>query len=415
MDSRIAPTNRSPAVAEPVLLDVTRLVGRIWAGRQATGIDRVCAAYLHHFRNRARAVVQHRGLVRVLAEQQTEELFALLDNPARGVRHRIVRLLSAAVVGGSSQGIFDGVAYLNVGHTDFDLSAHHDWIRRRRIRPFYFLHDLIPILYPEFSRPHAVRRHLGRVRCALGTGAGIILGAEAVKRDLEGFAAAQALPLPPLAVAHIAGEDFRIATPPAPVIPAPYFLCIGTIEPRKNHRLLFQVWQRLAARLGDRTPRLVIVGQTGPMTGDLMAPLIETPELQAHVEHRPSCPDGELAGLLHHAQALLVPSLAEGFGLPFVEALQASTPVIASNLPVFREIGQGSALLLDPDDCHAWEQAIWEAGKGDHRPDGDVLDSDAGPAGFVPPCWQAHFDVVERFIATPVPRTQPVSERGLAA
>jgi glycosyltransferase involved in cell wall biosynthesis len=393
-----------------VLLDVTRLIARSWTGRQPTGIDRVCLAYLRHFRGRALAVVQHRGLIRVLAEADSAALFDLLEGPDVAVRRRLVRKLAAALVPRTGRERLAGRAYLNIGHTDFDLAVHRAWIRHSGVRPFYFLHDLIPVLHPEFSRPHAVRRHLGRVESALESAAGIILGSEAVRRDLAGFAAARGLSLPPLAVAPLAGEEFVRPAPAAPADPTPYFLCIGTIEPRKNHRLLLAVWQRLCARLGAETPRLVIAGQTGPMTGDLLAPLAADTALGAHVEHRRACCDAELAGLLHHARAVLVPSLAEGFGLPFVEALQAGTPVIASDLPVFREIGQGAATLLDPADPGAWEAAVLAA----------LAPSGGRANGFVPPRWPAHFDAVERFIATSadsIRRTgvHPSNERVLAA
>ena len=111
------------------------------------------------------------------------------------------------------------------------------------------------------------------------------------------------------------------------------------------------------------------------------------------------------ASLMHHARALLKPSLAEGFGLPFVEALQAGTPVIASDLPVFREIGQGAARLIDPADCDGWEQAVLAA----------LADQPRRASGFAAPRWPDHFDVVERFIATPAERIRPSSERVLAA
>jgi glycosyltransferase involved in cell wall biosynthesis len=379
-------------MAEAVLLlDVTRLIARSWSGRQPTGIDRVCLAYLRHFRGRAQAVVQHRGLIRVLDERDSAALFDLLEGPDIAVRRRLARLLAAALVARSPREGLAGRAYLNIGHTDFDLTVHRDWVRRSGVWPFYFLHDLIPVLHPEFSRPHAVRRHIGRVECALQSATGIILGTEAVRRDLAGYAAARGLPLPPLAVAPLAGEEFVRPAPAAPADSVPFFLCIGTIEPRKNHRLLLAVWQRLAARLGAATPRLVIVGQTGPMTGDILAPLAADAALRAHVEHRRVCCDAELAGLIHHARAVLVPSLAEGFGLPFVEALQAGTPVIASDLPVFREIGQGAATLIDPFDRDVWEHAVRAA----------LAQPGLGASDFVPPRWPGHFEVVERFIAAP--------------
>lgn len=401
------------AASEPVLLDVTRLVARSWTGRQATGIDRVCLAYLRHFGARAQAVVQHRGLIRVLGPSESAELFALLEGDAPATRRRLARQLSAALLPRPLRGELAGRAYLNAGHTDFDLAAHHAWIAQSRVRPFYFLHDLIPVLHPEFSRPHAVRRHLGRVESALAHASGIILGSHAVERDLTGFAAARALPLPPVAVALLAGEDFVPPVSPAPQAPEkaqPFFLSIGTIEPRKNHRLLLELWQRLAARLGDQTPRLVIVGQTGPMTGDILAPLAADPALAAHVEHRRTCSDADLARLMHRARAMLLPTLAEGFGLPFVEALHAGTPVVASDLPVLREIGHGAACLIDPADADGWEQAVIAA----------LAQPSRQASGFAAPRWSDHFLVVERFIAAPAQATRPSSahlssERVLAA
>lgn len=415
MVSTSVPTGLPSLTKDPVLLDVTRIIAHCWAGRQATGIDRVCFAYMRQFRNQSCAVVQHRGLIRILGAPESAEMFDLLEGPSRRFRVRITRLLAAALVGRAACAPHEEKAYLNIGHTDFDLAAHRDWIGQMRLRPFYFLHDLIPILYPEFSRPHAVRRHLGRVQYALEAGAGIILGTDAVRRDLEAFAAAQTLRFPPVVVAAIAGEDFRKATTPVPSVPAPYFLCIGTIEPRKNHRMLFDVWKRLAIRLREKTPRLVIAGQTGPMTGDIIASLSFEPDLQAHVDHRPACSDSELAGLLHHANALLVPSLAEGFGLPFVEALQVGTPVIASDLPVFREIGQGAARLLDPNDRVGWQQAILAAMSHRKRDGVGVSEQGMRREEFVPPLWSSHFDAVERFIATIMQPIPSSSERVLTA
>jgi glycosyltransferase involved in cell wall biosynthesis len=397
------------SAAEGVLLDVTRLVARSWTGRQSTGIDRVCTAYLRHFRSRARAVVQHRGLVRVFSERDSAVLFDLLDTPGRGARGRIARMLSAALVTRPRRQAFVGWAYLNIGHTDFDLAVHREWARQAGVRPFYFVHDLIPVRHPEFTRPHAVRRHRGRVLRALECGAGIILGSQAVRTDLEAYAAETGRRLPPLAVAPLAGEELPADTGAHPVPPAPFFLCVATIEPRKNHRLLLDLWAELAARLGPATPKLVLVGQTGPLTGDLLAPLAGDPGLAAHVEHRPACTDNDLAALIRHARALLMPSLAEGFGLPVVEALQVGTPVIASDLPVFREIGQGAARLVDPADRPGWSDAILAA----------LQEPARRMEGFTMPRWPEHFHVVERFIAAPQPHARagatPQSERVLAA
>lgn len=397
-----------PSQDEPVLIDVTRLISRSWTARQPTGIDRVCYAYLDHFRHRAFAVLQHRGVIRVLDRTHSDELFDLLTAPATRFRRRFAKWVSKAVFAPEPPIDLEGLVYLNVSHTDFDLREHFNWIERRGLRPVYFIHDLIPVRHPEFSRPRAVRRHLGRVDLALRHAAQIVVASEAVEADLRAYAASNGYEVPPVVVAPIAGAE--LGEPRAPG-QKPHFLCLGTIEPRKNHRLLLDVWSDLAARLGDDTPKLTIVGQSGPMTGTILDPLKRSPALSRHVEWREKCDDDELGGLLGSAHAVLFPSLAEGFGLPLVEALQAGTPVIASDIPVFREIAQDEATLLDPADRESWISAIL-----DHaRKPASLAERQTRKARFAAPRWSDHFESVEQALAqSDLPSAAPC-ESSLAA
>ena len=92
---------------------------------------------------------------------------------------------------------------------------------------------------------------------------------------------------------------------------------------------------------------------------------------------------------------MLFPSLIEGYGLPLVEALQTGTPVIASDLPVFREIGGNIPDYLDPLDGPAWEQAIL-----DYADDASGARSDQlmRLAGYQAPTWKDHFSRVEAWM-----------------
>lgn len=393
-----------PIDGRDIVIDVTRLVARSWTARQSSGIDRVCYAYLRHFRPRALALVQHRGVVRVLDARRSERLFDLLLGPAQGFRRKLAAFAPAALADPVPETRLAGMTYLNCSHTDFDLDAHHDWVSRSGVTAVYFIHDLIPVLHPEFTRPHAVRRHLGRLRGALKHGGRIITSSQVVARDLEEFAQGEGLPCPAPLVAPIAGEALVPTTPVAPVAGKPCFLSVGTIEPRKNHRLLFDIWRELAARMGERTPRLVLVGQKGPLTGDILAPLSD-PAIAAHVEWRGRCDDGELANLMAGARALLLPSLAEGFGLPLVEALHMGTPAIASDIAIFREIGQGAAVLLDPSNHTAWVEAIATL----------ATSAPAQPAAFEAPGWPDHFARLEGWLSSSALKSGPAYESSLAA
>lgn len=393
--------------SRPVLLDVSRLVARNWTGKRSTGIDRVAYAYLRHFAPRSLAVIQFRGMVRVLDFQRSDQLFAMLLGPSAGFRAKFAKLLPRVLFARTPVVDLAGLVYLNVGNGDFDLPAHRNWAEREGVRTAYFIHDLIPTLQPQFSRPYASARNRARVRSALRHGDQIIVSSKVVARDLRAYSAAEGLATPELVVSPIAGETFD---PKPASLDQPYFLCVGTIEPRKNHALLFKAWRDLAQRLGKDTPRLVIVGQKGPMTGRILDPL-RAPELGPHIELREKCRDDELASLLNNATALLFPSLAEGFGLPLAEALQIGTPVIASDIPTFREIGQGIPTFLAGHDHAAWADAV--IAHSANR--ATQADKSARSAQFTAPTWAAHFDVVERAIAPSRLKTRLHYETSLAS
>lgn len=390
----------SPEVRD-IILDVTRLVSRSWTARQSSGIDRVCYAYLKHFRPRALALVQHRGVVRVFDARRSERLFDLLLGPEQGFRGKMVAFAPGVLADPVPEARLAGMTYLNTSHTDFDLDAHHDWVARSGVRAVYFIHDLIPVLHPEFTLPHAVKRHLGRVQGALRHGGDIVTSSHVVARDLAAFARREGLDCETPLVAQIAGERFEGTGDHAG---KSFFLAVGTVEPRKNHRLLFDIWRELAARMGEATPKLVLVGQEGPLTGDILAPLAD-PEMAAHVEWRASCDDAELAQLMSSARALLMPSLAEGFGLPLVEALAMGTPVVASDIPIFREIGQGAPVLLDPANTAAWTQVVATMASTP-RPQAKPYNA---------PTWPAHFAKLESWLASRALKSGAACESSLAA
>jgi glycosyltransferase involved in cell wall biosynthesis len=381
------------AAPEPILLDVSRLVWRRWAGRLPTGIDRVCLAYLDRFGPRARAVLHWRGRFRVLSRRHSVRLFALLDSGGPDFRRGLAALLPALALtrGGRS---LHGQLYLNIGHTGLDHHALPRWIASRGLRAVFLLHDLIPITHPEFCRAGEAERHVRRMRHAISAASGIIANSVATLQEIETFAARHDLPRPPMLPAWISGP----VLPPRPIPPQldrPWFITVGTIEGRKNHALLLQAWQRLAASRGPQTPLLVIVGQRGWEAELAQAMIDRDPVIHAHLVEHGSADDATLAGLIAGARALLMPSFAEGFGLPVIEALQLGTPVIASDLAVFREIAGDIPHYIDPTDGPGWLAAI------------DDFCSDcpertrqmAAMAGYRAPVWADHFDLVEPWLA----------------
>lgn len=376
-----------------LLLDVSRLIWRRWSGRLPTGIDRVCLAYLEHFAPRARAVVQFRQYRRILNRADSTRLFELLLSGGKRFRARLCAILGLAALRGESG--YAGQIYLNVGHTGLNSPHLAPWLKQHRLKPVFLIHDLIPITHPQYCREGEDERHGERMTHALQSASGIIVNSAATETDLATFAMEMEMPIPACAMAWLGVDE------PAPHLPAavpdrPYFVLVGTIEARKNHLLILQVWRDLVARLGDQAPQLVIIGQRGWEAQEVFDLLDNPGPLEDHVVELGRCDDARMQALIAGARALLMPSFVEGYGLPLVEALEFGAPVIASDLPVFREIAGDIPEYCDPNDQSGWVSTI-EAYAGDGPARQDHLKR---MAGFRPTRWHDHFERVEDFLRT---------------
>ena len=394
MDSE--PTARSTVGddSKDLLIDVSRLIWRFWTRRLPTGVDRVCLAYLEHFGGRARAVIQRRGVYFVLSPRGSARLFAVLQNGRAGSRTTLILALAAAMLSARRSPPRSDMLYLNTGHTGLDEPSLPAWIAKHRIRAVYLIHDLIPITHPQFCRPGEAEKHRLRLRNALASAHGIIANSGATLTDIEQFAEAEVMTMPP-AVTALIGSPPRSGPVEPRSLTKPYFVALGTIEGRKNHLLLLNLWRRLVANLGDRTPLLLVIGQRGWEAGPALAILDRAEEFKGAVRELGDCNDDELAGWVAGARALLMPSFAEGFGLPVIEALQLGTPVIASDLAVYREIAGGIPTYRDPSDGADWERAVRQyiADSPDRRRQIKALRS------YRAPDWASHFTIVEEWLA----------------
>jgi hypothetical protein len=121
----------------------------------------------------------------------------------------------------------------------------------------------------------------------------------------------------------------------------PQFLMVGTLEPRKGHRVAIEAFEKLWADGSDA--KLVIVGKVGWGIGHLTDWIHVHPEFGERLIWHEKVDDEELAALYASCDALIAASFAEGFGLPLVEAGHFGKSVLASDIPVFREVAKGAA------------------------------------------------------------------------
>lgn len=291
-----------------------------------------------------------------------------------------------------------GSLFLSVGHVALAWSPLASWLGHRRdVRGVFMVHDAIPIEHPELVPAKSTARHHRIIDNAARYASGLIFpsraASESVTRLLEEKITRR---IPSIAAPLPVPEAFlRRGSLSADPSRLPYFVACGAFEPRKNYALLLRVWRSLLDRLGEQTPRLIIVGDRTDRRLGGMEMLDRDQRLQAYVLEAAGLGTQGLKRLLEGALGLLMPSLAEGFGLPIIEALALGRPVLASNLAAHREAGGSSVEYLDPHDDEQWRNAILSLASG--RPAPEVMPR---PAAFVPTTTQQYFAAISSFLET---------------
>ena len=373
------------------LIDVTRLVGRFALGRLATGVDRVCVEYVRRYGEDARALVRWAGRDHVLHRADSRRLFRWLLEPAS--RREAYGLVARGMLRGWGEALRPGAILFNTGHSGLEKACYAGLREQLGARPFFMVHDLIPITHPHFSRAGEPAKHRARMRNVLQHGRAVVTNSRATLDGLHAFARANGLAMPATRVAPLAPGLARGTPGPAPLA-GPYFVMLGTIEPRKNHLLMLRLWERLAGRLGDAAPTLVVIGQRGWECENVLA-LLGRSVAGGRVIELARCPDAQLCTYLRHARALLFPSFVEGYGLPLVEALALGVPVLASDLAVLREVAGDVPEYASVEDDARWEALVVEYTASDGARRGAQLER---LAAFAAPTWAAHFAEVDALL-----------------
>lgn len=373
------------------LIDVTRLVDRAMQGRLPTGVDRVSLEYIRYFGPRATALVRFSGQWIEISLADSERIFDALLSPAGNFNSLVRRAVARSFLGSLGRKFTDSRFFFNTGHSGLEKAYYAQFLQRSALKPLYSVHDLIPVTHPEYCRPGEAARHRVRMDTMLSTGQGVIASSAATLAEFAAYAKANSRSMPETAVALLAPARLPEVSA-TPKLDAPYFVMLGTIEPRKNHWLLLQLWRQLIERLGQAAPRLVIIGQRGWECENVVDLLERCETLKGFVFERTACSDNELACWLRHSRALLFPTFAEGYGMPLAEALAMGVPVIASDLAVFREIAGEVPEYVDPLDGQRWKELVVEYA----QPQSPMRQSQCERmAGCQMPTWGAHFQQVE--------------------
>lgn len=377
--------------------DVTRLIRRHIGGIHHTGIDRVNLEYARWVHEQGGHLCIRRGprLKKLSREAWGRMLLGARQPGHYKLKHqqRLAFLFRSLLF---RKDIPDDSRVTVSTHSWLACGDTWRWAEGKKCKAFVFIHDLIPLQYPEYSHPRERAKHEHRLRNTLSYSSGIIVNSCCTESAVHDYARKNKLLLPPTLVAPLGHDLPRTDRKPiSKEIRGPYFVILGTIEPRKNHLLLLTLWRELVRRHGEKTPQLVVVGRRGWECEQVVDLLERCEAIHPYLIEKNNASDEEVAALLSGAQALLMPSYAEGFGMPVQEALALGTPVISSPLPAIREFAADI-----PDYAATYDGARWlELIESYARTDSPerIAQLQRLPV-FCHHTWQEHFRSVEKFL-----------------
>ncbi len=394
---KLANTTHNPPPAR--LLDITRLMRRV--GKVLTGVDRVELAYLRALLADSVPVF---GLIRTrfgyllldgrgLADLQNVLAGPHVDLTTDMQRRRAWRLARRLAVHRAlpmflesmlRRAVPHGASYVNVGHSNLTERVLSAVKSACDARISVMIHDVIPLEFPEFQRSGTVPQFNAMLARVAACADHIIYNSQDTRARAEFYIARKPDPI----VAHLGTE---LAEPDPSTLPAdlplhgPYFVCLGTIEPRKNHAFLLDIWQDMA----EDAPHLLIVGNRGWNNDAVFARLDVLPK-DGTVREISGLNDGALSALIAGARGVLFPTFAEGFGLPATEAVACGVPVIVNELDIFRETMGDIPIYASVSDRYLWINKIKELAGAESTA--------RKTKQFDPPTWAAHFKIVLRLI-----------------
>ena len=230
------------------------------------------------------------------------------------------------------------------------------------------VHDLSVLKFPHWHPADRVAYHHRHFLRGLGFARHVIVVSEAVRRELI-----HELGFPPervTAVHNGVGPQFVPQSPEVVArvrrelgVPEKFFLCVGTIEPRKNLGTVIRAFADLPPQVRAACP-LVLAGPWGWRSEDDRK-LFDEIGIPAGVRHLGYVPSELLPALYSAARVLLYPSSYEGFGLPPVEMMACGGAVIASTADAVREVVGRCGKLVTPDDLEGWREAMRVAATDD--------------------------------------------------
>jgi glycosyltransferase involved in cell wall biosynthesis len=244
-----------------------------------------------------------------------------------------------------------------------DNSAIYELKRQYGFRFVAFCHDVLPWKLPQYFGLSHQTTFIAQLVEASRRADKVLVLSERSRQDYAEFCGHFMIPAPSIAKISVPHWDAAEVEPSrgriAELAGVPFVLFVSTIEPRKNHRLAYQVWERLV-EMGEIPPdvQLVFAGRIGWQVSDLLHEIGENPTVRGRILIVEDASDGEIVWLYRNCLFTIFPSVYEGYGLPAIESLRHGKLCVAADRGALPEVLGHLGILLDPFDLPAWRRTL---------------------------------------------------------
>jgi glycosyltransferase involved in cell wall biosynthesis len=272
-------------------------------------------------------------------------------------------------------------------------------IKQLGVRLVQISYDLLPIVAPQYSG-HSTKKLTHYVKRIYPLCDLILTISEQTTRDIETWLKSQRLSLPRIEKMRL-GDDFHMIKTVRPkdkkmrtalLKNTNYLLCVGTVEARKNHTLLYYTY-KLAAERGIQLPILVIVGRQGWLASDIYEIISNDPITKGSIIFLQNISDAELSWLYEHCLFSIYPSFYEGWGLPVAESIAHGVPCLCSSTSSIPEIAGDLLEYFSPyssEECLAKIQLLLKPAA--------LEQAKAKVGAYQPTSWDESFAFVNKVI-----------------
>ncbi len=233
--------------------------------------------------------------------------------------------------------------------------------RKYQMRIAAIFHDAIPVTHPDLVRREARRFHAAYM-IALADVDLIIAVSESAAGQFRLFLENRLGRFPPIYVCLSAGElsgEARAAAKPNTAADAVNILCVSTLEPRKNHKILLQAFELACSAVSHAKLYLHLVGDRYKDADDVVKLVRAAAMRHSNIRWHGKITNQQLVKLYHQCDFTIYPSIVEGFGLAISQSLWNRRPCICANYGAMAEIArEGGCLTVDVGDAAKLSDAI---------------------------------------------------------